>query len=247
MFPVTVAPPPPQRPTDALRDRAEASPAESEFLSAFDRIAETSGECGYQADILSWAAGTRFRRRRNLSFLAGMLALICCATVASLFTRMVPTTQVEYVAILTALCSGMITLINTHFHDDGEIERLLGGAAELRAVQKAAELLRDRPLFIELETKARLAAAGDRGRPTLDGHARPDQGPRQAVATAEQRDREFRMGAESAYNALSELRQRQTDAASYRPHVAALIAANQIAYERRKRKTVWGRTSRRLL
>lgn len=237
MFPATIAPPP-QRSVDALCDRADAPPSEFEFLSAFDRIAGTSIECGYHADILSWTAGFRFRRRRNLSFLAGMLALICCAAVASLLTRIVLTAPVEYFAILTALCSGLITLINTHFHDDGETERLLGGAAELRSVQKAAELLRDRPLFIELETKAHLAVAGDRRRPTLDGHARSDEGPRQAGAAAEQeRDREFRMGAESAYKALSELRQRQTGAAGYRSHVDALIAANQRAYDGRKSKT----------
>ena len=60
-------------------------------------------------------------------------------------------------AILIAVFSGLLSLVETHRNDDGGIEHLLDCAAELRGLQK-----------LELETKAKLAAAVSSGTATSE-------------------------------------------------------------------------------
>lgn len=237
MFPSTIVPPSALKTTDLFHTHADMPLAEEEFLSVFRRIGHLSSETGYHADILVWAAERRYRRRRHLNFIAGLLALLCSAAVTTVLTGLVTAVAVKYLAALSALVAGLVSLTNTHLHDDGQTERLFNGAAKLRAVQKAAERVRDRPLFISLETKANLAAAGGRWPTSCKSNSQSDEFPQQTAETIYQdREQEFRIGAEKAYKALSEIRHGQTDAADYKSYVDALIAANQKAYDRRKDK-----------
>jgi hypothetical protein len=235
MFPPTLAVPPPPRAADPLDSRSDASSAELQFLSAFERIAKTSSECGYHADVLSWAAARQYRHRRNTNFAAGLLALLSSAAVAAVVSGLATESPVRLFAVMAALAAGLVCLVNTHLRDDGETEQLLNGAAEFRAVQKLAEMFRDRPLFIELETRSKLAAAGVRRRASADAQSSPAQDQKQpTLSFSDQQEREFKLGAERAFEDLSELRQRQSGTSAYRSHLEALIAANERAYVRKR-------------
>lgn len=232
VFPSTIVPPPILK-TDLSRTPPDTPLAEEEFLGVFARIGHVSAEASYHADILLWAAERRYRNRRHLNFMAGLLALLCSAAVTAVLTGLVAILAIRYLAALSALASGLVSLINSHLHDDWQTERLFNGAAKLRAVQKAAELLRDRPLFLSLEAKATLAASGGHWPTASPAMSHPDElGRHEEEAIRQEREQEFRRGAEAAYKALSELRHGQTDAAEHRAYLDALIAANQRAYDR---------------
>ncbi len=204
MFPSTIVPPAVPK-TDLFRTQPDTPLAEEEFLSVFARIGHVSSEAGYHADILIWAAERRYRKRRHLNFLAGLLALLCSAAVTAVLTGLIALMAVRYLAALSALASGLVSLVNTHLHDDGRTERLFNGAAKLRAVQKAAELVRDRPLFIALETKATLAARGGHWPAISNGASPSDEPDRHGERTTRrEREQEFRIGTKAAYKALSE-------------------------------------------
>ena len=86
MFPTVFLVQPPAQASDPPTDRPGALEAELEFLRAFEAISRTSVEPGYQADVLKWAAASRYRQRRNLNFSAGLIALLSAAAVAAVVT-----------------------------------------------------------------------------------------------------------------------------------------------------------------
>ena len=107
-------------------------------------------------------------------------------------------------------------MMTTHFLDDNETEKLFEGAAKFRGVQWDAELALVTPEFVEL-----MEEAHRRKFPKKSVAGQPA-----ATGPQDERDRQFRAGAQLAYGKLTELKRRRSDAVEYEHYFTELRDAH---------------------
>src|SRR3954453_12561978 len=79
----------------------------------------------------------RSRRRKQLTILAGVMALTSGATIAALLTKLFGSDGMQALAAVIALASGTISLVVTAYYADDEIVGRLAGASKYLALRDA--------------------------------------------------------------------------------------------------------------
>jgi hypothetical protein len=92
---------------------------------------------GMRREDLLQSGLDRSRRRKQLTILAGVMALTSGATIAALLTRLFGSDGMQAIAAVVALASGTISLVVTAYYADDEIVGRLAGASKYLALRDA--------------------------------------------------------------------------------------------------------------
>jgi hypothetical protein len=196
------------------------------LLGICEDIRDLAVECGHRADVLTWGGVRRRSLRRTCNFTSGLITLLASGAAGAIAANLITDVVLKSISAAAVLFAGLMSLVTTHFLDDNETEKMFEGAAKLRGVQWDAETDLATPEFIELREEAHKRKFAKRG---ASEQATPTEAP-------DERDKQFRAGAQLAYSKLSELKRRRVAAVEYENYFVQIRDSHIQDY---KRKPAW--------
>ncbi len=117
--------------------------------------------CMLKREMLQRSGILRTSRKKGLSVLSGVLALLSAGAIASVLVKYFGNESIQILAALSAFVSGILTLVVTIYYTDDETSKILEGSSKYLDLRERISNLNLNPAITDLEKYASIVALKD--------------------------------------------------------------------------------------